>query len=143
MNRIVVMSIVLLLNILACGQRFVANKALSLATTEWTTFTKNNFSMALPSVWVEGQAEYLPQLFKALSDRHKDIRFVSWFIMPDSRREPCESDALTFFEPGTGPDHDFLQSFVIFICYFGLRNSDGTPKQAWQAWVQEAKEYYK
>jgi hypothetical protein len=93
----------------------------------------------------EGQAEYVRQLFMALSERREEIRFVSWFVLHDPQPESCESDALTFFEPGTEPDlnSDSMQSFVTFICYFGLRHSDGTPKQAWEVWVQQAKEYYR
>jgi hypothetical protein len=93
----------------------------------------------------EDQAEYVRQFFAALSERQEKIRFVSWFVLHDSKRETCESDALTFFEPGTEPDPDSpsMQAFVTFICYFGLRHADGEPKQAWDVWVQEAREYYK
>jgi hypothetical protein len=90
-----------------------------------------------------GQAEYVRQLFAALSDRREKIRFVSWFVLHDSQRGTCESDALTFFEPGTEPDQDFMDAFVTFICYFGLRQSDGIPKQAWEVWVQQAEAYYR
>jgi hypothetical protein len=89
----------------------------------------------------EGQAEYVRQLFKALGERRDRIRFVSWFILHDPLQETCETDALTFFEPGTEPDGDAMQAFVTFLCHFGLRKSDGTPKQAWDVWVQLAKEY--
>ena len=30
-----------------------------------------------------------------------------------------------------------------FICHFGLRQSDGTPKQVWDVWVHEAGAYYR
>ena len=91
----------------------------------------------------EDQAEYVRQLFAALSERREEIGFVSWFVLHDPQPESCESDALTFFEPGTEPDlnSDSMQAFVTFICYFGLRHSDGTPKQAWDVWVQEAQAY--
>jgi hypothetical protein len=36
-----------------------------------------------------------------------------------------------------------MDAFVTFICYFGLRQSDGNPKQAWEVWVQQAEEYYR
>jgi len=91
----------------------------------------------------EGQAEYVRQLFAALSERREKIRFVSWFVMHDPKPESCERDALTFFEPGTEPDQTFMQAFTTFICYFGLRKSDGTPKLAWDVWVHEAQDYYR
>jgi hypothetical protein len=91
----------------------------------------------------EGQVEYVRHLFAALSERRDEIRFVSWFVLHDSQRSTCESDALTFFEPGTEPDQDSMQAFITFICYFGLRYADGRPKQAWDVWVQQAEAYYR
>jgi len=62
--------------------------------------------------------------------------------MHDSRRDFCAQQALTFFEPGTEPDPEFMEPFVTFLCYFGLRESDGSPKPAWEVWVEEARRYY-
>ncbi|NOY99846.1 MAG: hypothetical protein GXP40_11725 [Chloroflexi bacterium] len=90
----------------------------------------------------QGQAEYVRQVFAALAERRERIRFVSWFVLHDSRRETCEDNALTFFEPGTEPDPAAMDAFVTFICYFGLRRADGTPKPGWDVWVQQAREYY-
>ncbi len=85
------------------------------------------------------------QLFAALSERREKIGFVSWFVLHDPSPESCESDSLTFFEPGTEPDPNSaeMQAFITFICYFGLRQSDGIPKEAWDVWVQQAEEYYR
>ena len=91
----------------------------------------------------EGQAEYVRQLFAALAERQEKIGFVSWFDLHDSLQATCESDALTFFEPGTEPDEESMQAFVTFLCHFGLRFSDGTPKQAWEEWLQQAEMYYR
>ena len=106
--------------------------------TGWSTALELNGSEA-------GQAEYVRQLFAALSERRKKIRFVSWFALHDPPRDSCKSDALTFSEPGTEPDlnSDSMQAFVTFICNFGLRHADGMPKLAWGVWVQKAREYYK
>jgi len=89
------------------------------------------------------QAEYVHQVFSGLKDRKEDIRFISWFILHDTHREGCYDQALTFFEPGLEPDPASMDTFVTFLCHFGLRHADGTPKQAWDVWVQEVQEYYK
>ena len=39
-------------------------------------------------------------------------------------------------------DPAWMDAFSTFLCYFGLRHSDGTPKPAWEVWLQEAEEYY-
>lgn len=88
------------------------------------------------------QTEYVRQVFTALDARRNQVIFLSWFDMHDSLPEACQELALTFFEPGTQPDPASLEAFVTFICYFGLRDSDGSAKPAWDAWVQEAQEYY-
>jgi len=88
------------------------------------------------------QAEYVRQVFTALKERREHFHFLSWFVMHDSRRDFCAQQALTFFEPGTEPGPEFMDAFVTFLCYFGLREADGTPKPAWDVWVQEAQKYY-
>jgi len=88
------------------------------------------------------QAEYVRQIFAALKERGEHFHFLSWFVMHDSRRDFCAQQALTFFEPGTEPDPEFMEPFVTFLCYFGLRESDGSPKPAWEVWVEEARRYY-
>ena len=91
----------------------------------------------------EGQAEYNRQLFAALDERRDKIGFVSWFALHDPKPESCAEDIYSFFEPGTEPEGEFMEAFETFICYFGLRQSDGTPKAAWNVWVEEAEAYYK
>jgi hypothetical protein len=89
------------------------------------------------------QAEYVRQVFTALVQRADHFHFISWFTLHDSRRGHCAEQALTFFEPGTEPGPEFMEPFVTFLCHFGLRHPDGTPKPAWDVWVNEAKTYYK
>ncbi len=113
-----------------------AGKPVVIVETGWSTAPELEGSE-------DGQAEYVRQLFAALSERREDIRFVSWFVLHDPQQETCESDALTFFEPRTEPDQDSMQAFVTFICHFGLRYSDGTPKQGWDVLEQQVEEYYK
>jgi hypothetical protein len=91
----------------------------------------------------EGQAEYTRQLFAALDERRDKIGFVSWFALHDPKPESCAEDIYLFFEPGTEPAGEFMEAFETFICYFGLRQSGGAPKEAWDVWVEEAEAYYK
>ena len=103
----------------------------------------DNVTVLLVSAVEAGQSEYVRQLFAALIERRSKFGFVSWFAMHDPRPGSCETDALTFFEPGAEPQGEDMQAFVTFICHFGLRRSDGTPKGAWDVWVREAREYYR
>ncbi|MBN1305593.1 MAG: hypothetical protein JXA13_14235 [Anaerolineales bacterium] len=88
------------------------------------------------------QAEYVRQVFSALTERREQILFLSWFDLHDSNRDFCAQQALTFFEPGSEPDPAEMEAFVTFLCYFGLRNADGSPKPAWETWTRQAQDYY-
>ncbi|MBI9042853.1 MAG: hypothetical protein JEZ06_00115 [Anaerolineaceae bacterium] len=91
---------------------------------------------------LENQSEYVRQVIAALKHRRQDIHFISWFTMHDSRPDFSYQQALTFFEPGQEPGDAEMDAFVTFLCYFGLRNADGTPKPAWDTWGKEAESYY-
>jgi hypothetical protein len=88
------------------------------------------------------QSEYVRQFFTALDAHREDILFLTWFVLHDSKQNFCYEQALTFFHPSTEPDPAYMDAFVTFLCYFGLRHADGTPKPAWDVWVQEAQAYY-
>jgi hypothetical protein len=91
--------------------------------------------LRIPRLYNKAVSKYpvplVPRLFAALSERRDEIRFMSWFALHDPQRTSCDSNAITFIEPGTKPDlySDAMPAFVTFICYFGLRHSDGIPKQ--------------
>jgi len=120
------------------------DRMISLAKDTPIVITETGWSTAtLLEGSEEGQAEYARQLFAALDERREKIGFVSWFVLHDPQPESCSRDIYTFFEPGTEPEGEFMEAFETFICYFGLRQSDGTPKAAWKVWQEEAKAYYK
>jgi hypothetical protein len=114
----------------------VGDTPVVITETGWSTATELDGSE-------EGQAEYVREFFSALDERRERIGFVSWFAMHDPTPESCERDGFTFFEPGTEPSGEYMDAFVTFICYFGLRHSDGTPKPAWKNWVQQVDVYYR
>jgi hypothetical protein len=87
------------------------------------------------------QAEYVRQVFSALEARREHFHFLTWFALHDSLQEHCAEQALTFFEPGQAPSGPEMEAFVTFICHFGLINTDGTPKPAWEVWVESAEDY--
>jgi hypothetical protein len=88
------------------------------------------------------QSEYVRQVFAVLDEHRDDILFLTWFVLHDSQQDLCYEQALTFFPSGAAPNGPEMDAFVTFLCYFGLRNADGTPKPAWEVWVQEAQAYY-
>jgi hypothetical protein len=58
-------------------------------------------------------------------------QFVSLFLYQDG--VDCTQQALSFAEPGTNPDPQSpeVQDFAEYLCRFGLRRANGTPKEAW------------
>lgn len=119
------------------------DKMIALAGDTPVVITETGWSTAaLLEGSEEGQAEYARQLFAALDERRAEIGFVSWFALHDPKPESCTEDIYSFFEPGAEPEGEFMEAFETFICYFGLRQSDGTPKEAWAVWVKEAQAYY-
>ncbi|RME85068.1 MAG: hypothetical protein D6775_03820 [Caldilineae bacterium] len=108
---------------------------LAIVETGWSTAPELDGSEA-------AQAQYVHEIFETLRKRGRDILFLSWFAMHDSTPQTCQNQALSFFEPGQSPDPAQLRAFVSFLCYFGLRRADGTPKPAWHTWADEAERYY-
>lgn len=112
-----------------------AGTPMAITETGWNTAAALSSSEA-------AQAVYVDEFFQALSQRRDRILFANWFDLHDSRPDNCYDQALTFFEPGTEPDPATMQAFVTFLCYFGLRQADGSPKAGWTTWVQDAEAYY-
>jgi hypothetical protein len=48
--------------------------------------------------------------------------------------------AKSFSRPGDGLSRspDKMKLFSDFLCHFGLRKNDGTPRPAWDEWVLRA-----
>jgi len=89
------------------------------------------------------QEEFVREAFRLLALYRDRIEFLAWFDLHDSLPENAYESALTFLPPNAPQisDEVFMDDFVDFLTYLGLRNSDGTPKLGWFAFQEEAKTY--
>ncbi len=76
------------------------------------------------------QAQFVTNVFSAWAQAGARIPFLNFFLLHDVPPAVCAEVARIF---GLGNPN-----FAAFFCSLGLRNSDGTPKQAWQAFVNAA-----
>jgi hypothetical protein len=77
------------------------------------------------------QAEFVHHVFEAWQSVGGAIPFLNYFLLHDLSEELCSS-----LEGYYGLEHP---NFHAFLCSLGLRQSDGTPKQGWQAFVDEGR----
>jgi hypothetical protein len=91
----------------------------------------------------EDQAEFVREAFRLLDQHKEQILFLSWFSLHDTLPENSYQAALTFIPEGSHlrGDEAFMAVFVDFINYLGLFENDGTPKQAWLVFQEEASNY--
>jgi hypothetical protein len=89
------------------------------------------------------QAQFLSEAFRLLAEHREQIEFLSWFSLHDSKPENSSDAALTFLtdRPDLATNQDFMIVFIDFLNYLGLRENDGTPKEAWLVFQQEASQY--
>ena len=74
--------------------------------------------------------------FQFVNQADARLEFLTWFNLHDGQKPTCDQMARSFFPPGSDPDPDDLALFSEFLCNFGLRRNDGTPKLAWDEWVK-------
>jgi hypothetical protein len=74
------------------------------------------------------QAEFARLFFRHLATTRAE--FVTWFLYQDGK--DCSRTARGFLGRGMNPSNERFEIFKAFLCNFGLRRSDGTPKPAWQ-----------
>jgi hypothetical protein len=112
------------------------DKPVAVVETGWNTAESLSGSQA-------DQAAYLREVFLMLEEHRSQIEFISWFALHDSLLENSYTSALTFLPPNAPQiqDEKFMKDFVDFLNYFGLLENDGTPKQAWFAFQEEAAAY--
>jgi hypothetical protein len=112
------------------------DKPLALVEMGWNTAASLDGTQA-------DQAAFVRQALQQLAAHQEDIAYMTWFNLHDSTPENCETAALTFIphRPDLAEDQVFMTDFVDFLCYLGLREHDGTPKQAWGAWLEAAETY--
>lgn len=111
-------------------------KPVAIVETGWNTAQSLSGSQA-------AQEAYVREVFRQLEERREQIAFISWFALHDSLLEDSYQTALTFLPPNAPQiqDEKFMNDFVDFLNYFGLLESDGSPKEAWSAFREEAAAY--
>jgi len=86
------------------------------------------------------QAQYIRDSFAALGEHKQEFNWHIWFSFHDTLPGTCADLALSFFpqdfDPGS-TDISAWSTFEEYLCTLGLRQNDGTPKQAWQAFTEE------
>jgi hypothetical protein len=78
----------------------------------------------------EEQAEFVRNVFAAWAAAGDAIPFLDFFLMHDLTEAFCDN-----LEAYYGIEHP---NFHAFLCTLGLRREDGTPKLAWDTFVEEA-----
>ncbi|MEZ4672430.1 MAG: hypothetical protein R3E39_31385 [Anaerolineae bacterium] len=77
------------------------------------------------------QAAFVTNVYKAWDETGNAIPFLSFFAMGDFSDEMCQDFLIYYGLPN-------VQQFYDFLCTLGLRHVDGTPRPAWQAFVDGA-----
>ena len=94
----------------------------------------------------ETQAEYVRAIFEILQTHKDEIEFLMWITLHDSTPEECRKSA-EFFVTGVSDEtlenEAVMARFSEFMCFLGLRRTDGTPKPAWYVWMEEIDAYYR
>lgn len=72
-------------------------------------------------------------LFDFLEQAPERLEFLNWFALHDLTDADCMAIAMTF---GVSEAQQGL--FADFLCHFGLRENDGSPRLAWSEWVSRA-----
>ena len=76
------------------------------------------------------QARFVRSVFAAWKAAGSAIPFLDYFLLHDFNEDLCSA-----FEGYYGLKHP---NFHAFLCTLGLRQANGTPKAAWQTFVDEA-----
>jgi hypothetical protein len=100
-----------------------------------------------PSPQLEGneedQALAVDYFFNYLESAPDRLEFMNYFMLHDGTHEECVEQAKSFFLPDDPiiENEKYMDPFVDFICYLGLIKTDGTPRPAWNTWVNRSSEY--
>lgn len=79
------------------------------------------------------QAQFVRSVFAAWEAAGDSIPYLDFFLLHDLSDDFC-SDLEAYY----GLSHP---NFHAYLCTLGLRTADGTPKQAWDAFVEEAERW--
>jgi hypothetical protein len=77
------------------------------------------------------QAQFVANVFAAWRPAGATIPFLSFFALHDQSGSTCDELTKYYGQPGNS-------DFKGYLCTLGLRRADGTPKRAWQAFVNGA-----
>ena len=77
------------------------------------------------------QAAFVTSAFQAWGTSASQIPFINFFLLHDFTDSECDQSIAYYGFPSD-------QNLHAFVCSIGLRNADGSPKQAWQAFVDAA-----
>ena len=82
----------------------------------------------------ELQAEFVHDFFSYVESGGAE--YVIWFCLHD--QDDCSEAVQTLLEPlpQLQEDEEYIRRFEEFMCTFGLKHSDGSPKQAWHVWQE-------
>lgn len=108
-------------------ENVVPGKPFAVTEAGWSSSTFLNSSEDL-------QDEYARYFFEYLE--RTDAEFVNWFDYHDGVN--CQDVAESFLidKPEIVKDERYMKPFREFICTLGIKESDGTPKKAWDTWQE-------
>ena len=81
----------------------------------------------------DAQAQFVTSVFTAWESAGDAIPFLDFFLLTDMSENFCST-----LESYYGLKHP---NFHAYLCTLGLRAADGTPKQAWQTFVDRAAQW--
>lgn len=79
---------------------------------------------------VDRQAQFVRVVFDAWEAAGDSIPFLNFFLLHDFTEQMCSDFELYYAFPN--------ERFHAMLCSLGLRQPDGTPKPAWEVFVEEA-----
>jgi hypothetical protein len=77
------------------------------------------------------QAAFVSNVFAAWRSSQLKIPFVNFFVLHDFTQTMCDEFGAYYGLPNSA-------SFKAYLCSLGLRQADGTPRQAWATLINEA-----
>ncbi len=91
----------------------------------------------------EAQAAFVRETFRLLAENRERIEFVSWFQLHDEILDDTYAVARSFLPEDSHllSNEEYMRAFVDFLNYMGLIENDGTPKQAWSVFQDQARSY--
>jgi len=86
------------------------------------------------------QADFIDFIYQFLNNEHKNIIFMSYYIMYDFTWDECSTLAAEFY-PGYNESSIVYINFIAFLCGIGLYSADGSPKLGWEAFSNSVDQY--